>query len=97
MTTTAIEAIPALRPAVLIEPSEPAPAAGVGASFTALLDGAFASLQHADEAAALMAAGHGSIASAAVARAKADVALEVAVIAASRVSGAIATLLQTQV
>ena len=55
------------------------------------------SLERADALAAGVAMGKADIAEAAIARAKADVMLEVAAIAASRVSGAITTLLQTQV
>ena len=51
----------------------------------------------ADALAATVASGKASIAEAAIARAKADVMLEVAAVAASRVSGSITTLLQTQV
>ena len=91
-----IAALEALPPAVFIETEHAAPA-GAGQSFAALLDGASAALRRADESAALVAIGRGSIADAAVSRAKADVALEVAAIAASRVSAAVTTLLQTQV
>lgn len=94
---TAISPIAPLRPALLIEgEGEPASVAP-GQAFAALLDGANVALQRADAAAASLAAGTGSVAEAAVARAKADVALEVTAIAASRVSNAVATLLQTQV
>ncbi|MBV8280507.1 MAG: hypothetical protein JO347_00400 [Candidatus Eremiobacteraeota bacterium] len=93
MNIAALEALP---PAVLIEPVRDAPS-NAGQSFGALLDGASAELRRADDAAALVALGRGSIADAAVQRAKADVALEVAAIAASRVSTAVTTLLQTQV
>ena len=54
-------------------------------------------LRGADEEAALLAAGGGDVARASIARAKADVALEVVSVAASRVSGAVNSLLQTQV
>ncbi len=91
-----VEPIAPLRPAVLIEPDQ-ASQPGGASSFAALLDAAASSLQHADDEAAQVAMGRGSVAQAAVARAKADVALEVAAITASRVSGAITTLLQTQV
>ena len=53
-------------------------------------------LSHADTLAAAVAGGNGGVAEAAIARAKADVMLEVAAVAASRVSGTISTLLQTQ-
>ncbi len=93
--TGGIEPIAALRPAVLVEG---APAAGpsAGSSFAALVDQAQRSLEGADGAAAALAAGHGGVAEAAIARAKADVMLEVAAITASRVSNAVSTLLQTQ-
>lgn len=92
----AIEAIAATTPAVLIERT-PATASGSPASFAQLLDGASAALARADTAAAMLAAGKGNVAEAAIARAKADVVLEVAAIASSRASNAISTLLQTQV
>jgi hypothetical protein len=95
--TAPIEPIAALRPAPLIERVDVPANEGAGSSFATLIEDASASLHHADDAAALVASGHGNIATAAVARAHADVALEVAAITASRVSGAIATLLQTQV
>lgn len=61
------------------------------------LDGLAASLSQADGLAAAFAVGKGNIAAAAIARAKADVALEIAAVAASRVTGAISVLMQTQV
>ena len=90
----AIEALPAL--------ANPASAASPGApsfteAMTAAVDGLANSVAHADNLAASVAAGNGGIAEAAIARAKADVMLEVAAVAASRVSGSITTLLQTQV
>jgi len=85
-----------MRPAVLIEP-QPAESAGAGQLFAAMLDGANAALERADIAASLLAAGKGSIAEAAILRAKADVALEIAAVAASRAGAAVTTLLQTQV
>lgn len=93
----AIEPIAALRPAVLIESASDAGSIAPGQAFAALLDGASVALQRAEAAAASLAAGTGSVAEAAVARAKADVELEVTAIAASRMSNAVATLLQTQV
>ena len=91
-----IAPIAGLRPAVLIEtqPQLSEPSTG---SFAALLDGATVALQRADASAARLATSGGGVAEAAVARAKADVILEVAAIAASRVSNAISTILQTQV
>jgi flagellar hook-basal body complex protein FliE len=91
-----VEPIAPLRSTVLIEPDE-APQQSGASSFAALLDAVASSLQRADDAVELVTIGQGSVAQAAVARAKADVALEVAAITASRVSGAITTLLQTQV
>jgi len=92
----AIEPIAGMRPALLIEP-QPAEPAGAGQLFAAMLDGANAALERADVAASLLAAGKGGIAEAAILRAKADVALEIAAVAASRAGAAITTLLQTQV
>lgn len=54
-------------------------------------------LHGADVEAAVLAGGGGDVVSASIARAKADVALEVISVAASRVSGAVNSLLQTQV
>ncbi len=61
------------------------------------LDSAQSALGAADGGAAAVAAGSGGVMEASLARARADVALEVASAAASRVSGALNTLLQTQV
>lgn len=70
-------------------------------SFADTLGSAIDSLSHAltraDALAGTMASGKASIADASIARAKADVMLEVAAVAAARVSGAISQLLQTQV
>ena len=86
-------------------PGEPehgyADSAGTGgASFAATLaamtDGVAGAVGAADRSAAMLAAGNGDVAAAAIARAKADVALEIASVAASRVSSAITALLQTQ-
>jgi flagellar hook-basal body complex protein FliE len=62
----------------------------------AAADALTSALSHADALAGDVASGKGSIAEAAIARAKADVMLEVAAVAASRVSGTISVLLQTQ-
>lgn len=79
-------------------PSGPAGAArSFGAVLAAALNGADAGIRRADDAAALVAAGGDDIVGASIARAKADVALEVVSVTAARVSGAINTLLQTQV
>jgi len=81
--------------------SPPGAAAATPSSFGDALASALGSasdaLQGANEQAALLAAGGGDIAGASIARAKADVALEVDSVAASRVSGAVNSLLQTQV
>lgn len=70
-------------------------------AFGAMLGGALENLtralDQADGLASAVALGKGSIADAAIARAKADVALEVAAVAAARVTGAISVLMQTQV
>jgi hypothetical protein len=50
----------------------------------------------ADNMAAGLAAGHGDIAELAIARAKADIMLEMTAVAAARISGALNALLQTQ-
>lgn len=68
-----------------------------GAALGGALDALAGSLMQADRSAAALALERGSIADAAIARAKADVALEVAAVAASRISGALNTLMQTQV
>lgn len=97
---TSIEPVAGLRPAILVEAqpqSLTAPPAGGAQVFAAMLDGANAALERADVASSLLAAGKGSIAEAAILRAKADVALEIAAVAASRAGAAITTLLQTQV
>jgi len=62
----------------------------------ATADALTSALSRADAMASEVATGKGSIADAAIARAKADVMLEVAAVAASRVRGAISVLLQTQ-
>ena len=68
-----------------------------GAVLAAAIDGTAAALDRADARAGAMAVGSGGIMEASVARAKADVALEIASVAASRVSGALNGLMQTQV
>ena len=93
---TSIEPVADLRPAINIE-NQPAARAGGAQVFAAMLDGANAALERADVASSLLAAGKGSIAEAAILRAKADVALEIAAVAASRAGAAITALLQTQV
>ena len=80
-----------------------APAVTVGSSttfgdvLTAALESASSAIAGADARAAAVAAGAGSIADASIARAKADAALEIVSVTASRVSGALNALLQTQV
>ena len=66
-------------------------------ALSAAVDGLASSLDKADALGAGVALGKSSIADAAIARAKADVTLEVAAVAAGRVTGAITTLLQTQI
>ena len=75
----------------------PAGGSSFGEALAAALGGAGSSIRQADDAAALVAAGGDDIVGASIARAKADVALEIASVTASRVSGAINSLLQTQV
>ncbi|HKW45460.1 MAG TPA: flagellar hook-basal body complex protein FliE [Candidatus Eremiobacteraceae bacterium] len=79
-------------------PSEDAGNGGArfAAALTAMTDGVAGAVDAADRSAATLAAGNGDVAAAAIARAKADVALEIASVAASRVSSAITALLQTQ-
>jgi flagellar hook-basal body complex protein FliE len=80
--------------------AEDASDAGAGASFAAMLasmtNSAAGAVVAADRSAAMLASGGGDVAAAAIARAKADVALEIASVSASRVSSAITSLLQTQ-
>ena len=66
------------------------------AALAAMTDGVAGAVGAADHSAAMLAAGNGDVAAAAIARAKADVALEIASVAASRVSAAMTALLQTQ-
>ncbi|HEY7981315.1 MAG TPA: flagellar hook-basal body complex protein FliE [Candidatus Eremiobacteraceae bacterium] len=66
------------------------------AALAAMTDGVAGAVNAADHSAALLAAGKGDVEAAAIARAKADVALEIASVAASRVSAAMTALLQTQ-
>ena len=68
-----------------------------GDALGSAIDGLSHALARADTLAATVASGKAGIAEASIARAKADVMLEVAAIAAARVSGAISQLLQTQV
>ena len=81
--------------------AQPAPAVTTGKAFADILAAAIDSTQaavgSADDSAAAVAAGGGSVMQAALDRARADVALEIASVAASRVSGALNSLLQTQV
>jgi flagellar hook-basal body complex protein FliE len=68
-----------------------------GDALGSAIDGLSHALARADALAATVASGQAGIAEASIARAKADVMLEVAAITAARVSGAISQLLQTQV
>jgi len=83
------------------QPSDVAPAGALRGSFgdalAAAIDDAATALERADGKAGAMAMGGGSVVDASIARAKADVALEVVSVAASRISGALNALLQTQV
>lgn len=93
MTINPIPALEILQPA--------GESRGAGSDFHAMLASALGDLSnalgHADALASAVALGSGGIADAAIARAKADVALEIAAVAASRVTGAITTLMQTQI
>ena len=78
--------------------STPSPnASSFGDALARALDGTSDALRGADEQAALLTAGGSDVAAVSIARAKADVALEVVSVAASRVNGAINSLMQTQV
>ncbi|HXW50705.1 MAG TPA: hypothetical protein VEJ41_01840 [Candidatus Acidoferrales bacterium] len=92
-------AIEALRPqttalsdAMLVRPE----AASFADALAGALDGLTGSLAKADALSVSAATKTTDIAEAAVARARADVMLEVAAVAAARVSGALTQLLQTQ-
>jgi flagellar hook-basal body complex protein FliE len=93
--------VPAIQSAIAAVDAGRTAASTVGASFAdelaAAVDATATAIARADGNAAAVARGTGSIADASVARAKADVALEVVAVAASRVSGAINALLQIQV
>jgi flagellar hook-basal body complex protein FliE len=92
---------PASGAAVANTASAPLGATSMGRSFgdalASALDGAKNALEGADASAALVAAGKGDVVTASVARAKADVVLEIVSTTAARISGAINSLLQTQV
>jgi flagellar hook-basal body complex protein FliE len=87
--------------ALLLTPDAATTAAGPGPSFTdalgRALDNLSGALSQADALAAGVAVNRAGVAQAAIARAKADTILEIAAIAAARVSGVITQLLQTQV
>ena len=95
-----IQAVSAVPPAVDVDSARAAGASSGGTSFAATLaamtDNLAGAVGAADRTAAMVASGNGDVAAAAIARAKADVALEIASVAASRVSAAITALLQTQ-
>lgn len=91
-SAASIGAIVPLQNAVLREPEAPS----FGEALGNALDSLSGALNNADALAASAAAKKTDIAEATVARAKADVMLEVAAIAAAKVSGAITQLLQTQ-
>ena len=88
-----LEAIPELEP---LARGAAASARSPGSAFAAALEDLNASMRQADDAAAALALGKGNVGEAAIARAKADVALEIAAVAAARISGTISTLMQTQ-
>lgn len=77
--------------------ARPGAQASFGDVLAAAVDGASAAVEQADARAGEIAAGSGNVVAASVARAKADVVLEIVSVAASRISGAINSLLQTQV
>jgi flagellar hook-basal body complex protein FliE len=93
MKIESIGAMPAMNDALLRSPKQVSFADALGSAADAMTT----ALTHADALASAVAAGKANIADAAIARAKADVMFEVAAITASRISGAISTLLQTQV
>jgi len=95
MNVDAIRGV-ALEPAGVRAPANPA-AASFGDALALALDGAASALESADGRAGAVAMGTGDVVDASIARAKADVALEIVSVTASRVSGAVNTLLQTQV
>jgi flagellar hook-basal body complex protein FliE len=99
-TPSAIQTILPPRMPVEPEPGHAGDAVSGGARFAATLaamtDSVAGAVGAADRSAAMLAAGTGDVAATAIARAKADVALEIASVAASRVSSAITALLQTQ-
>jgi len=68
-----------------------------GAALAAAIDDVSGAIDRADMLAGNVAGGHGSVADASIARAKADVMLEVVAVAASRITAALSALLQTQV
>jgi flagellar hook-basal body complex protein FliE len=94
MNVQALDALEAIRPRAAATGAQPM---SFGRLLEAAVDSASAAVSDADTKAAVVAAGGSGIADAAIARAKADVVLEVVAVAASRISGAINTLLQTQV
>jgi flagellar hook-basal body complex protein FliE len=94
--------VPALEPIVSSGESLYAPAAvnrspAFGDVLAAAVDDATSALVRADTLASGVAAGTGNVIAASVARAKADLLLEILAVGASRVSGALNALLQTQV
>ncbi|HEY7788024.1 MAG TPA: flagellar hook-basal body complex protein FliE [Casimicrobiaceae bacterium] len=95
-----VQSVIAVPPASGVDASRVANAGSSGNSFAATLaamtDSVAGAVGAADRSAAMLASGNGDVATAAIARAKADVALEIASVAASRVSAAITSLLQTQ-
>jgi flagellar hook-basal body complex protein FliE len=93
MQIESISTLRSMRDAVVHGPGD----VSFGDALGSAVDGLSHALARADALAASVASGKAAIAEASIARAKADVMLEVAAITAARVSGAISQLLQTQV
>jgi flagellar hook-basal body complex protein FliE len=83
---------PPLEEAVVRQPETPTFASVLGRA----IDNVSSALEKADALAVSVVANKGDIAEAAVARAKADVVLEIAAVTSAKVTGAINQLLQTQ-
>jgi flagellar hook-basal body complex protein FliE len=77
-------------------PSEQSNRLTFAQTLAAALDGAAGAADHADMLAGAVALGSGNVVEASVARAKADVLLEIVSVAAARVGNALNSLLQTQ-
>ena len=92
-----VDIVDGVAQAALPTSASPSTPSSFGDVLASALGGAADSLHGADVEAAVLAGGGGDVVGASIARAKADVALEVISVAASRVSGAVNSLLQTQV